>query len=485
MARSSFSSLKRSCLARISARRWFTSPPGDFSAEMPLSRVRVRAAYPCLAGDLSGDLAFSVALRAGDMAARLLAAARAALDRGTSGRGALMVTPGPRGDLTAGTDDFVAGEPRWKPVPRTLAREVASPNGEETANEPNDVVVGAEELIFEDETTLVDWRRLDDAGGRTVACMRALDAAVGALSLLVEAARRLARRLSELLVFLSESAALGLRTGIELLTGSPVGRPFPMMLAARERGEPPFERERGELLLERARRLLEDALRVTVLLRELSLAIRSKLRLLRLREREPVLEAEDLADPMLWSLIGSSVDGGRSPKSGIGFRVMEALDDSFLAGELFIGDPFRSDPPRVVAEFLMLSIALFLLPASTYSPSLVQRSGELYAVSEVVAAIDARFCRRRANLRALSGFRLVRLRTGVAAGLAGAPRTESRSLLSTLGAVLVRLLEASAGASFAVAILRLPASPDSAGSAVSASLAVVPEMERILANSFW
>lgn len=303
MARSSFSSLKRSCLARISARRWFTSLPGDLIAEMPLSLVRVRAAYPCLAGDLSGDLAFIVALRAGDMAARLLTAARAALDRGTRGRGALIVTPGPRGDLTAGTDDFVAGDPRWNPAPRALAREVASPNGEETEKEPNEVVVGAEALIFEDETTLVDWRRLEVAGGRTVACMRALDAAVGAVSLLVDAPRRL-RMLSALSFFLSESVALALRTGIELLAGAPVGRPFPMLLAARERGElpfetEPFERERGELLLERARRLLEDALRVTVLLRELSLAMRSKLRLLRLREREPALEAEDLAEPML------------------------------------------------------------------------------------------------------------------------------------------------------------------------------------------
>ena len=309
MARSSFSSLKRSCLARISARRWFISRPGDFSAEIPLSLVRVRAAYPCLAGDLSGDLAFIVARRAGDMAARLLTAARAALDRGASGRGALIVTPGPRGDLTAGTDDFAVES--WKPVPRAFAREVASPKGDETENEPNEVVVGADELILDDETTLVEWRRLDDAGGRTVACIRARDADVGALSLLVDDARPV-RTLSAPPFLLSESAALTLRTGIELLTGSPVGRPFPIVLAARERGElpfgrEPFESELGELLLESARRLLEDALRVTVLFSELSLAIRSRLRLLRLRESDPVLEAEDLADPMLWSLMGSSV----------------------------------------------------------------------------------------------------------------------------------------------------------------------------------
>lgn len=58
--------------------------------------------------------------------------------------------------MTTGMDDLGAGEPMWKPVPSMLAREVASPNGDETENEPNDVVVGAEELILEDETTLVD-----------------------------------------------------------------------------------------------------------------------------------------------------------------------------------------------------------------------------------------------------------------------------------------------------------------------------------------
>lgn len=109
--------------------------------------------------------------------------------------------------------------------------------------------------------------------------------------MLVEAARRL-RILSELpfLESLSESAALDFRTGIVLLTGSPLGRPFPMALAARER---------GELLLESALRLLEEALRVTVLLRELSLAMRFRSRLRMLREIEPVLDADDLVELML------------------------------------------------------------------------------------------------------------------------------------------------------------------------------------------
>lgn len=58
-------------------------------------------------------------------------------------------------------------------------------------------------------------------------------------------------------------------------------------------------------------------------------------------------------------------------------RVMEALDESFFTGEPFSGDPFKGEAPDTAVP-LMLSIAVFLVqPASTYSPSLVQRSGEL------------------------------------------------------------------------------------------------------------